>query len=390
MPPDQAIMLTVKSIYLDNNATTRVADSVVEAMEPCWRVQFGNPSSLHRMGQAARHAIETAREQVAGLIGAQPREIVFTSGGTESDNLAILGTLAAYPKKRHIVTTAVEHPAVHGLCERWAKLGLDVTFVGVDSSGRLDLDAFERAVSERTALASVMHANNETGVFFPIKEVAEVTSARGVPLHVDAAQTVGKIDVDVASLGCDLMTLSAHKMHGPKGVGALYVGPRVRLRSQLVGGHQERDIRPGTENVAGIVGLGAAASLASSRLASGESHVAELRDRLERGILDRVHCARVIGDVSRRIPSTTNVAFESLSAEAILVGLSERGVCASSGSACASGSMEPSHVIQTMGLDERLAHGAVRFSLSWDSTIKEIDRALEIVPEVVTRLEAIN
>lgn len=386
----RAIIQTVESIYLDNNATTRVADPVLAAMTPFWQTQFGNPSSIHLMGQAARYAIESAREQVAGLIGARPREIVFTSGGTESDNLAILGSLLAYPTKRRLVTTAVEHPAVHGLCERWARLGLDVTFVGVDSAGRLDLDAFERALDERTALASVMHANNETGVMFPITEVAAITSARGVPLHVDAAQTAGRIDIDAGSLGVNMLTLSAHKMHGPKGVGALYVGPRTRLRSQLVGGHQERDIRPGTENVAGIVGFGAAAALAASRLAAGCQRVAELRDRLEQGILQRVRYAHVIGDVTRRIPNTTNVAFESLSAEAILVGLSERGLCASSGSACASGSLEPSRVLQAMGLDERIAHGAVRFSLSRDTTIEEIDHALEIIPQVVERLSAVN
>ncbi len=383
-------MPIVESIYLDNNATTRVADPVIEAMAPHWQGQFGNPSSIHRLGQAARHAIESARDQVAGLIGARPREIVFTSGGTEADNLAILGTLAAYPTKRRVVTTAVEHPAVHGLCERWAKMGLDVTFVGVDSSGRLDLDAFERALDEQTALASVMHANNETGVFFPVADVAKIASAKRVPLHVDAAQTAGKIDVDVRSLGVNLLTLSSHKTHGPKGVGALYVGPRTRLRSQLVGGHQERGIRPGTENVAGVVGLGAASALAAARLSMDDSRVADLRNRLEGGILDRIDCAQVIGDVARRIPNTTSIAFESLSAEAIIVGLSERGVCASSGSACASGSMEPSHVLRAMGLDERRAHGTVLFSRSWDSTVSEIDRVLKVIPEVVERLAAIN
>jgi cysteine desulfurase len=377
-------------IYLDNNSTTRTADEVVAAMQPYWTEQYGNASSLHLAGQAARHAVETAREQVAALIRARPRDIVFTSGGTEADNLAILGTLAAYPQKRHIVTTAVEHVAVLGLCKRLEAEGYRVTFVGVDFEGHLDLDRFAQAFDTDTTLASVMYANNETGVVFPIRQIAEIAAQHGVPLHVDAVQAAGKIDIDAASLGAALMSISGHKIHGPKGIGALYVGRGARLRSQQVGGHQERDIRPGTENVAAIVGFGAAAELAQASLRDGMADVAALRDRLESGILSRIDFAHVIGDPSARTPNTTNIGFARLSSEAILIALSESGICASSGSACSSGSLEPSHVLKAMGIDERIAHGAVRFSLSRETTEAEIDRVLEILPQIVRRLALVG
>lgn len=383
-------MRTMSPIYLDNNSTTRVAAEVVEAMEPFWREQFGNASSLHWAGQAARHAIETSREQVASLINASPREIVFTSGGTEADNLAILGTLAAYPTKRHIVITAVEHVAVHSLCERLAKEGYRVTFLAVDGVGHLDLDALSKSLSDDTALASVMYANNETGVIFPVRQVAELCAARGVPLHVDAVQAAGKIDLDVRQLGAKLMSISAHKIHGPKGAGALYVGKGARLRNQIVGGHQERDIRPGTENVAAIVGFGEAARLAKARLARGLDSLAALRDRLEDEILRQVPFARVIGDRIGRTLNTTNMGFANLEAEAILIALSESGVCASSGSACSSGSLEPSHVLKAMGIEESIAHGAIRFSLSHETTQEEIDQAVAIVADVTRRLALLS
>lgn len=376
-------------IYLDNNSTTRLSAESLAAMAPFWREQYGNASSLHRLGQAARHALDTAREQVAALLNATPREIVFTSGGTESDNLAILGTLAAYPARRHIVTTAVEHPAVHGLCERLATQGYRLTFVGADSRGHLDLPALEAALDADTAIASVMHANNETGILHPIREIAAMTTARGIPLHVDAVQSTGKLPIDVKALGANLLTISSHKIHGPKGAGALYVGRGARLRSVQVGGHQERDIRPGTENVAAIVGFGAAAELARSRLESGMAPIAALRDRLEAGILSRVPFAEVIGDPSRRIPNTTMIAFRNLEAEAMLVALSEEGVCASSGSACSSGSLEPSHVLRAMGIEESLAHGAVRFSLSCETTAQEVDEAIGIVAAVAEKLASL-
>lgn len=377
-------------IYLDNNSTTRTAEEVVAAMAAIWREEYGNPSSLHLKGQAARHAVETARGQVADLIGAKPREIVFTSGGTEADNLAILGTLAAYPKKRHVVTTCVEHVAVHTLCQQLERQGHRVTFVGVDAAGRLDLDQFADTLDEETALASVMYANNETGIVFPIEDIAAIAASKGVPLHVDAVQAAGKLPIDSATLGANMLSLSAHKIHGPKGVGALYVGRGMRLRNQIVGGHQERDLRPGTENVAGIVGFGKAAELAKVRLADAMDRIALLRDRLERGIVDRVPCARVIGGESPRLPNTTAIGFKALAAEAILVALSEQGVCASSGSACSSGSLEPSHVLRAMSVDPAVAHGAVRFSLSHETTPEEIDAALGIIPGVIARLAALG
>ena len=378
-------------LYLDNNSTTRVIEPVIEAMKPYWSREFGNPSSLHRMGQAARHAVETARQHVANLINANPRDIVFTSGGTESDNLAILGTLAAHPTKRHIVTTAVEHPAVHSLCEKLGGEAIHVTFVGVDQQGHLDLDEFTAALTPDTALASVMVANNETGVIFPIAHIAEICNAHGIPLHTDAVQAAGKLPIDAKGLGAKLMSLSAHKLHAPKGVGALYVGKGTRLRSQHVGGHQERDIRPGTENVAAIVGFGEAARLAKERLDRGVNvSIAALRDQLEEGLLAATPLARVIGDRESRTANTTNIAFENLEAEAILIALSEEGLCASSGSACSSGSLEPSHVLKAMGIEERWAHGAIRFSLSFETTQEEIEQALQIVPRVIERLAAIQ
>jgi cysteine desulfurase len=380
----------VQPIYLDNNSTTRIAPEVLEAMMPYLKDEYGNPSSLHRSGQAARHAIEMARQDVADLIGADPREIVFTSGGTEADNLAILGALAAHPTKRHIVTTAVEHVAVHSLCERLATQGYRVTFVKVDVQGRLDLNEFADALDGDTAIASVMHANNETGVIFPIEEIAKIAAEKRVLLHVDAVQTAGKMPLEMKTMQPALLSIAAHKFHGPKGAGALYVRKGVRMKNQLVGGHQERDIRPGTENVAAIVGMAAAARLARERLSKPQAQIGALRDRLEMGVLGTIEFAHVIGAESPRTCNTTTIGFESLEAEAILIALSEEGVCASSGSACSSGSLEPSHVLKAMGVDERIAHGAVRFSLSSYTTSEEIDRALEIIARVVKRLASLN
>ncbi len=381
----------MRQIYLDNNSTTRVASEVVAAMEPYWREQFGNPSSLHRVGQAARHGVESAREQVAALIGAKPREIIFTSGGTEADNLAILGTLAAYPTKRHLITTDVEHAAVHTPCEQLAKEGFRVTFLGVDHSGHLDPAELDRSIDDDTAIVSIMYANNETGVVFPIEKLAAICRRRGVPFHVDAVHAAGKLPLDVESLGVSLLSLSAHKIHGPKGVGALYVGRSARLRGRQIGGHQERDIRPGTENVAAIVGFGEAARLARERLATDTwSSVAALRDRLETGILERTPIAHIVGDREHRTPNTTNIAFECLEAEAMLIALSEQGICAASGSACSSGSLEPSRVIKAMGIDGRIGHGAVRFSLSTETTRDEIDHAVPMIVTVAEKLARLS
>lgn len=377
-------------IYLDNNATTRPAPEVVAAMLPLLTDSYGNPSSLHAFGQSAQHAIEQAREQVANLIHALPREIVFTSGGTESDNLAILGTLAAYPTKKHIVTTAVEHSAVINTTERLEKQGYRVTYIGVDQQGRLDLDAFANALTDDTALASVMFANNETGVIFPIDKVAQIAAQRGVPLHVDAVQALGKLPIDVRTMPIALMSLSAHKIHGPKGVGALYIKRGARLRSMTIGGHQERDIRPGTENVAGIVGFGAAADLARHESPETQRRITALRDQLESGILERFDYSHVNGDRENRLGNTTNIGFESLEAEAILIALSEAGIAASSGAACSSGSLEPSHVLKAMKINERIAHGAVRLSLSRYTTQFEVSETLARIPSILERLAALS
>ena len=373
-------------IYFDNNATTRLDPRVLEVMLPYLREQYANPSSLHHFGQQVRHAIETAREQVAAALGASPRQIVFTGGGTEANMLAIRGTLAMRPDKRHLVTTAVEHDSVLRLAQRLEKEGYRVTYLPVDSLGRLDPAAFEAVLDDDTALASIMHANNETGVIFPIERLGEIAAARGVPLHVDATQTVGKLPIDVSRLPVSLLTMAAHKFHGPKGVGALYMARRTRVQPQLVGGHQERDLRAGTENVPGIVGMGEAIRLAVEHLDEENGRVRHLRDELEAGILERVPTTSVNGDREHRLPNTTNISFAALEAEAILMLLSNEGLCASSGSACSSGSLEPSHVLQAMGIDPVIAHGAIRLSLSRFNTADEVRRALEIIPEVITRL----
>lgn len=377
-------------IYLDNNATTQPDPRVVEAMRPYLAEQYANPSSLHQFGQQARHAIDVAREQVAALIGARPRQIVFTSGGTEANALAIRGVASASPDKRHIVTTSVEHECVRGACAQLEQEGCRVTVVGVDRLGHLDLAALDAAIAPDTALLSIMHANNETGVLFPIEAVSEIARRHKVPLHVDAAQTVGKVPVSVDALGVDLLTIAPHKFHGPKGVGALYVRRGVHLRPQLVGGHQEHDRRAGTENVAGIVGFGVAAELATQHLPDERDRVRALRDRLEAGILERVPYARPLGDRDQRIPNTTCIGFESLEAEAILIVLSHQEICASSGAACSSGSLEPSHVLEAMGVDKAVAHGGVRFSLSRFNTQEEIDRVLDVLPGLLERLRPLS
>lgn len=377
-------------IYLDNNATTMTDPRVCEAMLPLLGEQYANPSSVHHFGQQARHLVETAREQVAASLGARARQIVFTGSGTEANNLAIRGVLAARTGKRHVVTTAVEHDSVLRPAQQLEREGYRVTYVGVDRQGHFDLAEFEETLTDETALASVMHANNETGVIFPIEQIGLIAADKGVPLHVDATQTVGKMPVDVANLPVQLLTLAAHKFHGPKGVGALCIRRGIRLHPQVVGGHQEHDLRAGTENVPGIVGTGIALQLAIEHLDDESARVRWMRDRFERAILDRVPIAHVVGDRDTRLPNTSNIGFEALGAEAILMLLSKHEVCASSGSACSSGSLDPSHVLAAMGIDERIAHGAIRFSLSRFTTNDEIDRAIEIVPQVIERLQSLQ
>lgn len=378
----------MSTIYLDNNATTQPLDDVIEAMNRMLRDEYANPSSVHPLGQAVRHQVECARAQVAALIGAEPRDVVFTSGGTESINLAIRGLLAQRPDRKRVVTSTVEHSAVRNLCHQLAREEVAIDEIGVDADGRLDLAQLEHALTDDVALLSLMWANNETGVLFDVESAASLASQRGIPLHLDAVQAAGKVHIDVGDCPVQLLSISAHKFHGPKGAGALFVRKRTRIKPQLLGGRQERDLRAGTENVAAIVGMGIAAEAAGRVSDAERNRVAALRDRLEQGIRERVDRAMVNGAGAPRIANTTNIGFRDLAAEALLILLGEAGVCVSSGSACSSGSLEPSHVLAAMNVDPRFAHGAIRFSLSRFTTDDEIDRVLEIVPRVVERLAA--
>jgi len=375
-------------IYLDNNATTRPDDGVLEAMRPYFDEYYGNASSVHRFGQLARKAIDDARASVAELIGARDSELIFTGSGTESVNTAIRGVLAARAPRRQIVTSAVEHSATQELCRQLAREGFEICTIEVDDKGGLDLDALAAAIGDQTALVTLMWANNETGVIFPIAAIGEMCKKAGAPLHVDGTQAVGKIEVDVAKSQVDAMSFAAHKFHGPKGVAALFARRGLRIRPLLIGGPQERGRRGGTENVPGIVGMGKAAELAKLHLPEMQ-RVANLRDRLEQGNLENIADTSVNGDVEHRLPNTSNISFAQVEAEAILLLLSERDVCASAGAACASGSLEPSHVLKAMKIEPRLAHGAIRFSLSRMTTEEEIERALEILPAVIGRLRKV-
>ena len=378
-------------IYFDNNATTRMAPQAYEAMAPYLAELYGNPSSIHGFGSRVGRALDRARGQVAELLGADDEvEVLFTSCGSEGDNTAVRGVLEASPGKRHLVTTAVEHPAVLGLGQHLEKKGYRVTWLGVDEDGRLDLDELRDALSDDTALVSIMYANNETGVVFPVHEAGEIVKARGVPFHVDAVQVPGKIELRLKDAPIDLLTVSAHKFHGPKGVGALYVRRGITLRPLLVGGHQERNRRAGTENVAGIVGMGEAAALAGRDVAGARERLAGLRDRLEGSLLAACPGARVNGAGSERLPNTLNIAFEYLEGESVLVLLDEFGVCASTGSACTAGSVEPSHVLRAMKVPPQWLQGAVRFSLSCDNTPAEVDFAADRIPGVVERLRGLS
>lgn len=383
-------MAVTDLIYFDNNATTRPLPEVVDAMGDIQREAYANPSSVHRFGQAARHRVESARQEVAELIGASPKEIIFTSGGTESINLAVRGTLNHRPNRRHLLTTTVEHSAVHSLMEQLAVEGWWLDRVGVDRQGRLDVQQWADKLSDETALASIIHANNETGVLFDVAEIAGLTARRGVPLHVDAVQSAGKVPIDVSAWPVQLLSLSGHKFHGPKGCGALFVRRRTRMEPIIRGGAQERRLRGGTENVAGIVGMGVAARHAASRVQENQGHIGGLRDALEQGLTARVPFARVNGGEAPRIHNTSNISFENLEAEAILLLLSEAGICASSGAACSSGSLEPSHVLKAMDLPESLAHGAIRFSLSRFNTQEEVDQAVEVIPDLLSRLTSLS
>jgi cysteine desulfurase len=380
----------VNVVYLDNNATTRVADEVREAMIPYLCDLYGNPSSMHTFGGQVHRKIENAREHVAAMINADPEEIIFTSCGTESDNTALMSALLSRPERRHIITTRVEHPAVLNFCKTMARRGYRVTFLPVDTLGRLDLDELGSSITDDTAIMSIMHANNESGVIFPVKEIASIVKSKGALFHTDAVQTVGKIPVDVKKIPCDMMSLSGHKMHAPKGVAALYIKRGTPFSPYIIGGHQESGRRGGTENVASIIGFGKAGELAREHVQSGSSTMKDLRDRLQQVLLDSCPGTRVNGDPLNRIPNTLNISFEYVEGEAILLRLNEYNVCASSGSACTSGSLEPSHVLRSMGVPYTAIHGSVRFSLSRYSTDEEIAFVLEKLPPIINELRELS
>ncbi len=378
-------------IYFDNNATTRVLPEVAEAMLPFLTEHYGNPSSIHRFGSQVGQKIAAARAQVAALIGADdPVEVMFTSCGTEGDNAAIRGMLEARPGKRHIVTTQVEHPAVLGLCQHLEKKGYRVTWLGVDQNGALDLEELRAALTDDTALVSIMWANNETGVLFPVDEIAEIVRAKGIPFHVDAVQAAGKLPIHVKDLPVDLLTISGHKFYAPKGVGALYVRRGITFPPFMIGGHQERNRRAGTENVAAIIGMGLAAEVALGHIAEDSVSVRKLRDRLETLMLKSCPDSRVNGDRQNRVANTLNISFRYLEGESILVLLDQQGICASTGSACTAGSAEPSHVLRAMRVPPDWLQGAVRFSLSRFNTEAEVLYVNEKMPAIVKRLNGLS
>lgn len=377
-------------IYTDNNATTRVAPEVLEAMLPFFSEQYGNPSSMHRFGGKVGLKIAEARESLARLLGADADEIVFTSCGTESDSTAIWAAIRSNPEKRHIITTRVEHPAVKNLCEHLSKQEYKVTFVPVDSKGQLDLDYLYRHLTDDTAVVSIMWANNETGVIFPIEEIANHLKDRGIVFHTDAVQAIGKIPIDLGKVPVDMLSLSGHKLHGPKGIGALYVRRGTKFSPFLMGGHQERGRRAGTENVASIIGLGKASDFVSGKLEEENTQVKALRDKLESALVKAIPHSFVNGDTDRRLPNTTSISFEYIEGESILLLMDEHEIAASSGSACTSGSLEPSHVLRAMGVPFTAAHGSIRFSLSVYNTEEEIDFIIEKMPPIVERLRSMS
>ncbi len=377
-------------IYLDNSATTRVDGRVLEAMLPFLQDNFGNASSIHTFGQEARAAVEESRRPVAEILGADTREVVFTSGGTESDNAALWGVFrSGYRPGNHIITTRIEHPAILATCKALQAAGAEITFLPVDAGGRVDPAVVAAAVTERTILISIMHANNETGVIQPIEEIGALARERGIVMHTDAVQSLGKIPVNVGKLGVDLLSLSGHKIHAPKGIGALYVRKGVKLAPFMTGGSHERKRRAGTENVPGIVGLGAAARLALTRLGEMGTRIEALRDRLENEARSRVSGVRVNG-TAPRLPNISNLSFERLEGEAAVIAMDLEGVAVSTGSACSSGSLEPSHVLTAMGLRPRVVQGSLRFSLCCDNTDEEVNRALDLLVNVTERLRRLS
>jgi cysteine desulfurase len=380
----------MKTVYLDNNATTQVAAEVMEVMAPYFRDFYGNPSSMHTFGGQVGRKLWEAREQTAALIGALPDEIVFTSCGTESDNAAIRSALATNPDRRHIVISRVEHPAVKSLGTDLARQGYRITELPVDKEGLLDLDQYEKSLTSDTAIVSLMWANNETGVLFPVEKAAEMARERGILFHTDAVQAVGKIPISMQANTIDMLSLSGHKLHAPKGIGVLYIRRGTKFTPFLIGGHQEKGRRGGTENSPAIVGLGRACTLAAQNMERENTTVKRLRDKLEEVLLARIPKSRVNGNVANRLPNTTNISFEFVEGEGILLLMDEHGICASSGSACTSGSLQPSHVLRAMGVPFTMAHGSIRFSLSIYNTEAEIDFVIEKLPPIIERLRSMS
>jgi cysteine desulfurase len=380
----------MKEIYLDNNATTKVDETVFEEMRPYLCELYGNPSSMHFFGGQVQKKVDEARNRVASLLGALPEEIIFTACGTESDNTAIRSAIETFPEKRHIITTRVEHPAVLTQCRNLTKKGHRVTELGVDSAGRLNLDELKKALDDDTAIVSIMWANNETGVVFPVEEIGAIVKEHGAIFHSDAVQAVGKIPLNMAESTLDLISLSGHKLHAPKGIGVLYLRKGTPFRPFMVGGHQERSRRAGTENTAAIIALGKACEVAGEWMEDENTRVLGMRDRLERELLAIIPHARINGGGAERLPNTLSIAFEFVEGEAILLLLSEKGICASSGSACTSGSLEPSHVLRAMGVPFTCAHGSIRFSLSRFTTDEEIDTVIRELPPIIRRLREIS
>ncbi|NLI33775.1 MAG: cysteine desulfurase NifS [Deltaproteobacteria bacterium] len=380
----------MKTVYLDNNATTRVAPEVIEEMLPYFGEYYGNPSSMHSFGGQVGKRIRESREKAAALLGAHPDEILFTSCGTESDNTAIRSALTALPSKRHLVTSRVEHPAVRALGAQLATEGYRITEVPVDGEGRLDMEYYRRSLTPDTAIVSLMWANNETGVIFPVERAAEMARSKGILFHTDAVQAVGKIPIDMSRNSIDMLALSGHKLHAPKGIGILYVRRGTKFYPFMIGGHQEKGRRGGTENTPSIIALGKACELALVKLEEENTRVARLRDRLENEILARIPNSRVNGDRSNRLPNTTNISFEFVEGESILLMMNEHGICASSGSACTSGSLQPSHVLRAMGVPFTMAHGSIRFSLSVYTTDEEIDFVIEKLPPIIESLRSMS
>jgi cysteine desulfurase len=380
----------MKTVYFDNNATTAVAPEVLEEMLPYLREFYGNPSSMHTFGGQLHRKIEEARAKVAALLGAEPEEVVFTSCGTESDNTAIMSAVEAFPQKRHIITTRIEHPAVLNFCKHLARKGFRLSFIPVNNSGQLNTADLLKAIDDDTVVVSIMYANNEIGNIYPVREIGEMLKERRILFHTDAVQAVGKIPINLKTLPIDMLSLSGHKLHAPKGVGALFVRKGTRFFPYIIGGHQEKGRRAGTENLASIIGLGKACELAMKDMAEEAAYLKKLRDRLESTLMKTCPDVRVNGDPGSRLPNTTNLSFEYVEGEAILLRLNEYGVCASSGSACSSGSLEPSHVLRAMGVPFTAIHGSIRFSLSRYNTEAEIDEAIRIIPGIINELRRLS